>query len=211
MRIRGENIWGPTYHDIGHGIKKRKNGFLLSQSCSPDTPQDKGDFSISTKEEAVVDYRWFRGGWYDARTRIWKDIENLELPADSSCEGSTGASLYVPFRLEKGESKTVHLLFSWFVPHSDLTAGTNISQLPPPACDPTTGCCSSEYTSQFYEPWYSGEYEDIRQMSEYWEGNYLEIREKTAQFTRTLFASQLPPEVMEAVTRISVQPFQFSR
>jgi len=200
MRMRGHNQWGDYYEDEGHSIKKTKNGFVLSQSCLSDKPHYKGDFSISTLEDATVDYRWFRGGWYDARTMLWEDIEKGEAISDTASSGSVNASLYVPLTLQPGESKTVHLLMSWYVPHSDQRFGG----IPPvqgdPACDAEQGCCSPEYTSQFYEPWYSGRFADISEVSEYWESEYTELLNKAELFSQTFFASDLPPVVLEAVS-----------
>ena len=102
MRIRSDNIWGRAYENEGHSIKPLKNGFVLSQSCLPDKPHYKGDFAIFTLEEATVDHRWFRGGWYDARTMLWKDIERAEPVSDTSTSGSENASLYVPLELKPG-------------------------------------------------------------------------------------------------------------
>ncbi|MFH0759199.1 MAG: GH116 family glycosyl hydrolase [Bacteroidota bacterium] len=200
MRIRDDNMFGVSYQNRGQHIRRMNNGFILAQDCFPDKPHYKGDFSVSTLEDAVVDYRWFRGGWYDAPTQLWKDIENMHLPADTATEGSTGASLYIPIRLARGESKTVHLLLAWYVPHSELNVGADASELIPPVCDPVTGCCSEAYTSQFYEPWYAGKYADIREINGYWTEGYQDLRGKTELFTTTLLASDLPPEVMEAVT-----------
>lgn len=200
MRIRGQNEWGISYEDVGHSIQKTKNGFVLSQACLPDKPYYKGDFQISTLEEASVDYRWFRGGWYDARTMLWKDIEKAVPISDSATSGSVNASLYVPVTLQPGESKTVHLLMSWYVPHSDQRFGG----IPPvqgtPACDPALGCCSEEYTSQFYEPWYSRRFTGIQEVSQCWSSEYMELLKKAELFSETFFASDLPPEVLEAVS-----------
>ena len=200
MRILNRNQWGNYYENLGHRIQAAKNGFILSQSCLPDKPHYKGDFSISTLEEATTDYRWFRGGWYDARTMLWKDIESSVPISDTASAGSENASLYIPFSLEAGDTKTIHLLMSWYVPHSDQRFGG----IPPvegsPSCDPGTGCCSDEFTSQFYEPWYSGRFTDINEIAEYWESNYTKLLDKAELFSHTLFASDLPPEVLEAVS-----------
>jgi uncharacterized protein (DUF608 family) len=200
MRIRNQNEWGITYQDEGHSIQKTKNGYVLSQACLPDKPWYKGDFSISTLEDATVDYRWFRGGWYDARTMLWEDIKKTVPISDSATAGSVNASLYVPVTLRPGEAKTVHLLMSWYVPHSDQRFGG----IPPvqgePACDPASGCCSTEYTSQFYEPWYSRRFTGISEISDYWRSEYTELLQKADLFSRTFFSSDLPPEVLEAVS-----------
>jgi uncharacterized protein (DUF608 family) len=200
MRIRSANEWGVNYESGGDSVTKLKNGFILSQSCFPDKPHYKGDFAISTLEEASVDYRWFRGGWYDARTMLWRDIEKAEPVSDTAISGSNNASLYVPVSLQPGDAKTIHLMMSWYVPHSELRFGG----IPPvqgdPACDPATGCCSPEYTSQFYEPWYSARFADITEVSEFQESHYRELRDRSELFSQTLYASDLPAEVLEAVS-----------
>jgi uncharacterized protein (DUF608 family) len=200
MRIRGVNEWGISYENEGHSIGTHKNGFILSQSCFPDKPHYKGDFCISTLEEATVDHRWFRGGWYDARTMLWRDIEQAVPISDTARAGSVNASLYVPFTLQPGEDRTIHLMMSWYVPHSDQRFGGIPPVVGPPVCDPATGCCSAEYTAQFYEPWYSGKFTDIQEVSEYLETNYQELRGKSELFSETFYASDLPPEVLEAVS-----------
>ena len=200
MRIRNTNEWGVTYENEGHSIQKIQNGFVLSQSCFPDRPQAKGDFAIFTLEDAEVDYRWFRGGWYDGRTRLWQDIEQLSPDPDTATAGSTNASLYVPFTLAPGESRTIHLVMAWYVPHSDQRFGGIPPVSGPPVCDPSTGCCSVDYTAQFYEPWYSGQFEDIFELSSAWRSDYHQLLEESLLFSRTFFDSDLPPEVLEAVS-----------
>jgi len=200
MRIRNVNEWGINYESGGDSITKLHNGFILSQSCFPDKPQYKGDFAISTLEDASVDHRWFRGGWYDARTMLWRDIEKAEPVSDTASSGSVNASLYVSFTLQPGDSKTIHLMMSWYVPHSDMRYGGITAVQGTPTCDPATGCCSSDYTSQFYEPWYSGRFTDIFEVAQFQESHYSDLREKSELFSDTFFASDLPPEVLEAVS-----------
>jgi len=200
MRMRSSNVWGTVYEDRGHSIAPLKNGFILAQSCFPDKPHYKGDFAISTLEDARVDHRWFRGGWYDARTMLWRDIEKAEPVSDTSRQGSVNASLYVPLTLKAGDSKTIHLMMSWYVPHSDLRHGTLTPVQGEPVCDPSTGCCSSEYTSQFYEPWYSQRFSDITEVSQFQLSNYWDLREQSERFSQAFFSSDLPPEVLEAIS-----------
>jgi uncharacterized protein (DUF608 family) len=122
------------------------------------------------------------------------------MPNDTSTFESTGASLYVPVNLKKGESKTVKVLMAWYVPHSDLRIGEDSLKVPNPACDPATGCCSPDYSSQFYEPWYSARFKNIFEVSDYWLKNNIDLRKKSELFTKTFYSSTLAPEVIEAVT-----------
>jgi hypothetical protein len=76
MRIEKPSEFGGNYERGGH-IQKMKNGFLLSQKCHSQKPHYKGDFGIFTNvDDVVIDHSFFRGGWFDARSIIWKDIES---------------------------------------------------------------------------------------------------------------------------------------
>jgi len=200
--FHSENFMRINSPDNGNGqsVRKIKNGFVLSQKCTPQKPYYKGDFAIYTNEDAVVDYRWFRGGWFDGRSKMWKDVELLTLPADTATTGSTSASLYVPFQLKPGETKTVHLMMAWYVPHSNIRVGALKGTTASPVCNAESGCCSPEYNSQFYEPWYSGKFKDVYEISDFWKRNYSELKEKSNLFSHTFFSSNLPDEVLEAVS-----------
>ena len=124
IRIEIPSEFGGRYQRGGH-IGSMKNGFLLSQKCHSKKPQYKGDFGIfTTDENVVVDHSLFRGGWFDARSIIWKDIENGNMPGDGLQTDATGASLYIPIKLEPGKSTVIPLLFTWHVPYSDVRRGT---------------------------------------------------------------------------------------
>ena len=115
---------------------------------------------------------------------------------------SAGASLFVPVNLKPDETRTIRVYIAWYVPHSDIYVGT------PPVkkkavcsstCTPGSSCCSSEITSQFYEPWYSGKFKDVKELSDFWRINYDQLKNKTELFTKAFYSSDLPAEVMEAV------------
>ena len=95
---------------------------------------------------------------------------------------------------------------AWYVPHSDIRVGSGPDDaatdalLKSPKCDPNTGCCSSEITSAYYEPWYSGKFKDIGEVAQYWRTQYTDLKQKTNLFTDAFFSSDLPPEVLEAVS-----------
>jgi len=198
MHIEKQSDWEGDYEPEEH-IKHFKNGFILSQSCFPDKPQYKGDFAIFTEESSIVDYRWFRGGWFDAKTQLWKDISKFNMPNDTSTSQSMGASLYIPVNLKKGESKTVKVLMAWYVPHSDIRVGADALKIKNPVCDSKTGCCSVDYSSQFYEPWYTGRFKSILDVSDYWLKNNVDLFKKSKLFSETFYSSSLPSEVIESV------------
>ena len=100
-------------------------------------------FAIFTDDDnAVIDHCWFRGGWWDPVTMVWNAVKNGEVKAVAPVEsGAPGASLFVPFKLEPGKSKTIKVMMAWYTPESDMTWGTIGSRKE--NCDPSSGCCSS--------------------------------------------------------------------
>lgn len=203
MRVETPSEWGGQFNP-GYSIAGIENGFLLKQNCFPDKPYYKGDFAIvCDNQETVTDLCWFRGGWFDSRTVFWKDISEFTFSADTTTLNSPGASLYVPFKLEPGEEKTVRLMMSWYVPHSNLRQGlgpvsdeqlkTDLAK-----CKPGEGCCA-DLSDIYYEPWYSSRFKNINEVVDFWKSNYSDLKEKSELFSNTFYNSSLPAEVIESV------------
>ncbi|MEN8202333.1 MAG: GH116 family glycosyl hydrolase [Bacteroidota bacterium] len=194
--------WGSAQE--GSSVSGIRNGFLLRQSCMPDNAHYKGDFAVFTDHKnAVTDLCWFRGGWFDSRTMIWKNLSEFTYEEDTTTVGSNGASLYIPVEIEAGEEETIRLQMAWHVPHSDLRIG------PEPTaeeqeksgeieCDPASGCCPPD-GGLYYEPWYSGRFKDISDMVKYWTSEYNNLRSESQLFSNAFYNSTLPDEVLEAV------------
>jgi uncharacterized protein (DUF608 family) len=178
-----------------------------------ETDADKGikeGFAIFTNDPNVVtDYCWFRGGWFDARTMLWKDISNCRTPSREPQSFSPGSSIYVPFKLKPGESKTIKVMLAWYVPKSELKAGKgpdDDKQMEPSnTCASTnaegnSACCAAgQSCSKFYEPWYSSKFKDIKELISYWRLNYDDLKAKSELFTNSFYSSDLPPVVLEAI------------
>ena len=97
---------------------------------------------------------------------------------------SPGATLFIPFQLGPGESKTIVVRLAWFVGHSNLREGRDPANAPP---------------AGFYRPWYAGRFKGIEDVTSYWSKNYDDLRTRTRRFSDCFYDSTLPPEVMEAV------------
>ncbi len=108
-------------------ILKAKNGFTLTNNGKEGT-----GFTIFVDDNnAVVDHCWFRGGWFDSLTMLWKTIKNGETAANPPVDSqSPGASIYVPFKLLPGEEKAITVNFCWYLPESELTAGRAVKAGP---------------------------------------------------------------------------------
>jgi len=177
-------------------INSLTGGFILSESGAKEKPEARGDFAICTSEpNTIVDYCWFRGGWWDPLTITWNTIQKGETrnstPVD---EGAPGASLYVPFSLGPGEVKIIRVMMAWYVPETVLRYGRDAEEDRQIGPDPESTC-----NDPYYKPWYSGKFTSIEDVVSYWKTNYSDLKSKSSLFRDSFYSSTLPPEVLEAI------------
>jgi uncharacterized protein (DUF608 family) len=116
-------------------------------------------------------------------TMAWNSVKQGLVHENEPVEkAAPGASLYVPFSLLPGASRTIRIYFCWYTPSSDLSIGEK-----------------NEAEKKSYIPWYAGRFKDIRELIAYWKSGCEELRRQTELFSNAFYASTLPPEVMEAV------------
>jgi uncharacterized protein (DUF608 family) len=180
-------------------VETLPNGFTFRQNSLPDKPHEEGYFSaISPDANTKINGRWFRGGWFDSLTETWKDVAsgfcgNRPVPAEGT--PSPGASLLVPFALAPGETRTVTVLFSWYVPASDV-------RIPATPWGDSAGesACGSECACRRnYKPWYATAFPDLAAVRSLWEREVTALRENTRRFTDCFYATDLSKEAVEAV------------
>lgn len=195
-------------HDKGTSfIQSTDKGFILSQTGTEAEPYHQGDFAIYTDNpETVVNHNWFRGGWFDPLTICWNDLTSGKMNTSPEKEpGAPGASLFVPFKLKPGESKTIRLFMAWYVPKSNLRIGgdpksdIDISDRPVDANGSTQSYPYDNKGEGTYRPWYSRRFESVQSVASYWSENYDSLKAKTQRFTDAFYNSTLPAEVIEAV------------
>ena len=177
-----------------HAVLPIENGFVLFQNGTEDIPDAEGALAVFVDDDrAVVDHCWFKGGWWDALTLAWKNIEEARLSENPPVEGTApGASLFVPLIVEPGEEKTVRVKIAWYVPVTDIRYGNDPEVIPDPEGE---ACCSSPY----YVPWYAGKFKDIYEVADYWRFKYDFLRDQSGLFRDTFYDTTLPDEVIEAV------------
>jgi len=161
-----------TGDDTPGTISATPGGFILQSA-----------FSIFTDDPlAIVDHCWFRGGWWDPLTMAWNTVKEGKTRNTAPVEkDAPGASLFVPFTLSPGATKTIKVLTAWYVPNSTLHIGDSLPN------------------SETYQPWYAGRFANIAEVIGYWRQHYTELKKNTTAFHDAFHASTLPPEVMEAV------------
>ncbi len=177
-------------------IKPVAGGFILSEEGTSNMPEKHGNYAIFTTDpEVIVDHCWFRGGWWDPLTITWNTILDSKTRNTPPVEDDApGASLYVPFTLNPGETKTIKLMMAWYVPDTNLKYGEDSEEERQISPDPNCSC-----KDPFYKPWYAGKFTDIREIVNYWKTNYADLLSKSELFSTSFYASTLPPEVLEAV------------
>ncbi len=173
-------------------VRAAPSGFILSGSGTKEKPWEEGAFSASVSEpKAKVNLAWFRGGWWDAVTLAWKDIQDgaaYDRPAVTEGGSAPGATIFVPFKLGPGESKTIALQLAWYVGQADLRLGV----------DPKKTADSPDPALR-HKPWYAGRFAKIEEVAKYWRDNYAEHRKKSERFSQCFYDTTLAPEAVEAV------------
>lgn len=176
-------------------IMPMENGFILSQDTAH-TPEKKGDLAFFTDDPAaVIDYCWFRGGYYDPLMVTWKQVCDATVKAVDPQPNAPGASLFVPFTLKPSEEKTIRLMIAWYVPDSRLRFAENVTD---PA-DSTVRDGSIDLPSPYHKPWYSSRFANIGEVTAYWRLKYQELKKNSLLFRDAFYKSTLPAEVTEAV------------
>ena len=193
-----------------NSIRSARNGFTLNQHGTKEKPHLEGSFSIFTDDSnSVVDHCWFRGGWWDPLTMAWNNVRDGKInPVAPVEKDAPGASLYVPFTLGVGKSKTIRLMMAWYVPESDMRIGDVVME-EKQSCSPENGCCAgpkdlgiqltSTTDAVTYKPWYSSKFKGVDAVASYWSANYDALKSKSSLFSKAFYSSSLPAEVIEAV------------
>ncbi len=170
-------------------IKTAAGGFQLWGAAANGKAWEEGAFTATVDDPAVqVNHAWFRGGWWDGLTIAWQDIAQGRCFARSPVtEGGAapGATLFVPFVLAPGASRTIALRLAWHVGTTNLRIGKDAKDAPPVAGD--------------YRPWYAGRFANIDEVTAYWRDRYSSLRAATRRFCDCFYDSTLPAEVLEAV------------
>lgn len=185
----------------GASVEAVEKGFLLRQQAAAEKPWEQGDFCVQADaEDVAVNCHWFRGGWFDPQTVLWKEIQEGRVvgrPPVTDAPPSPGASLYVPLRLRPDSVRTVRLMLSWYCPESGMRHGPDPQ--PSGSCGSGCDCASPSGRLLTYRPWYAARFSGIVSLTEYWHTKYDRLRKASVKFSRCFYDTTLPPEVIEAV------------
>ena len=178
------------------GVRSAPGGFTLWSGPAPNKaaePWRDAAVSIAVDDSAVqVNHAWFRGGWYDPLTMAWKDVAAgavVNRPPITDGEPSPGATLFVPFELAAGASKTITVRLAWYAGHTNLREQADPPGTPPPTAE-----------ENFYKPWFAGRFGDVDALTTFWRDQYRTLRARSETFSKCFYDTTLPPEVVDAVS-----------
>ncbi|MFW6145921.1 MAG: GH116 family glycosyl hydrolase [Planctomycetota bacterium] len=177
-------------------VERADGGVILRQGPLPDTPHAEGALSLTTDDPAVrVDPAWFRGGWFDPLTMLWRTVargEAPDRPPHADGPPSAGGSLYVPMTLAAGDARTVRVRLAWYVPASGVSWAPRDEA-------PAEACCRPAGDGPTYRPWYAERFDSIEAVTAAWADRYDALRQRSARFRDCFYDTTLPAEVVEAV------------
>jgi len=170
-------------------VKSEKDGFILGQTAPENEIWHKGEFYIYVENEpAYINTKWFRGGWFDTLTMLWNDIAKGAYSSGSHADNdSRGGYIAVPFTLKSGESKTIKIHTCWYVGETNLRCGPTLEG-------------EEQTESGTYKPWYSGRFDHVLAVGEYYKQNFDALKSETQKFSDCFYDSTLPGEILEAVS-----------
>ncbi len=171
---------------------RREKGFagilMSSKKYSPDSPR-YGSFAILTPDgDLSYRLRWDHGRWWD-ELQLWWDhfLAEGRFPNNTAEPSRDGESEYATLashlRLEPGATKTVRFVLSWHFPNVEITWGR----------DPSVRgkVLKNHYGTRWPSAWEPGRYTME---------NYASLRSRTEKYRDHLWASTLPPAVLDAVS-----------
>lgn len=161
-------------------------GITLNSAETQHASVKYGNITIATDSEHTshTDY-WFRGTWFD-QTTMFKNalltpgsLKNRVYDDPVGTGKSDTATLAANIELEPGESKTMRFLISWYVPNAN--------------------CYWQNDENVSYKNYYSTIFKNSEDVATYCFANWVRLYSETKLFTRKLYASTLPAEVLDAI------------
>jgi uncharacterized protein (DUF608 family) len=182
--FRREVLRERTMGGEGETIRRTKYGVAVDYAATAAVPSAAGGISVEI-DRAKADCAWFRGGWYDARTILWRNISEgnmIERGPHANGNVGDGASLWLPIDLEANAELAVTVRLAWYEPLSDQRIAMETAA-------PGT-----------YRPHYATSYPSVDAVAETFRSRLTELEGRTAAFAEALHTTDVPKEALEAVT-----------
>ena len=172
-------------------VTRYKNGYILENRSDIKRKSEEAQVAIfSLDEDVKVNTAFFRGGWYDARTMLVKDMLNNfheDKTYKDGANNSRGGSFSVAFCLKPNEKRTIKTCIAWYVPYSDLRMGVL-----------DNGAELNEATD-YYRPFYCSRFANVEEICDYVQDNYSVLKEKSLAFAKAMKETTLPKILKEGI------------
>ncbi len=169
----------------------RGEGFhaLLLEGGEKEEPAEEGSLllGVPSGDESRVQQAWYRGSWFDDLGIFWRDftasgpLRERSYAAPREQGGDMG-TVAVRFTLRKGERRRQRFLIAWYYPNCRAYWKKN------------------EENRGTWKNWYATVFSSAQDVAAYCFSGWDALEEKTRRFHDALFASDLPPAVMDAVS-----------
>jgi uncharacterized protein (DUF608 family) len=145
---------------------------------------------VVARHTPAVKAMWFRGGWFDSLSALWREVysgafvENDGSVSQRGVGGRNGGSVLVRGTLQPGETVTIPFILTWHFPN----------------CHQSVGVVAGDEFSRVWHPYYTTQWKDAQEVAQYVLDNLDALYQRTAAFRDALFASTLPPSVLDAAS-----------
>ena len=192
----------PAVGAIG-GAKGTRNAVIPGKGILFTNTEPAGATTHGSASLTMIGHRpsikamWLRGGWFDAVSALWREVEGESFtPNDGKAgagqDGRNGGSVLVRGRLAAGGETVVPVLITWHYPNCDLSFYSWHEPHPP-------GHAAREDTPA-WRPFYTSQWADAGEVAAYVQRHYAKLRQQTVSFQRALLCSDLPAEILDAVS-----------
>ncbi|MBN1274605.1 MAG: hypothetical protein JXB26_20275 [Candidatus Aminicenantes bacterium] len=165
-------------------------GIRMTSNRADRDSLEYGDIAISTPcRNALVQTRWYRGGWWDNAHVFWDDfsddgiVEGVKDALESPDGRSDVCSLLIQAELKPGEEQVIPFYLTWYVPNRENYWNRE-----------------EEVKGKKFRNYYAARFQNVLDVTRYIIGNISGLYEDTKTFHDILFSSTYPFYVIDALS-----------
>lgn len=195
------STWG-FMEKLGKGYNEKRidgelKGVFMGVNDLKENSVKYGNLALMTREDnATLKPNWYDGAWWDGIHEFWDDfsedgqlneeMEKIGLDSQKGHRNHKVGSVAVKKTLDPGAEKTFEFVISWYVPNRPSEWSEDVYNYDHES-DVTI---KNYYATQFKNSWAAGEYL-IK--------NLPRLEEASRRFTKALYSTTLPGDVIESI------------
>lgn len=197
-----KTIHSYKFTDGLHMVFLDNENSMCSENTAAEQNTSYGNITIATDcpDVSFQEY-WFRGSWFDNVSVFWNDFTapgglrnrhyGREKKGMEVYEGNDTASLAAHVEAEPGERKKIRFIWSWSMPYRSNTWQITHIGLSAEELQKRRGIVWKNY--------YAVLFGNSLESAVYGLKNFVRLYDETMLYTRWMYQSSLPPEVLDAV------------